>query len=647
MVGGVEDGPGDQGDQGDQGELLATLLQIFATVFAGWVAGSLHVLGPQEAKGLALFVGKFSLPALVFISLASLNLDNIKWSFILAILISKSVIFTFVLVSDFLINKDISRAAIFAIYSTQTNDFGMGLPILTSVYGQDSSVVGLLYLVAPISLLFLNPIAFTLLEVDRVKLIENKESTEKGDEKQHKDQHLESKGSLKALLSVLKGLISNPVIAMTVLGVIANSVFSSEPPLVLTKTLKPFGAAFSSLAPFSLGLSMVGKFSGINANKIKPILSLLVIKSIISPMISYLMVGEVGMLVDGGFSPEFANLGLLLACFPTALGVASYSTEYSVATDFIPAAIVLGTVSSAPLMYQVAKFLAFLSDPSGSLGRSRSWDDSLFSIISATIILARFLTRPDWRRPPSSHQFSMLMLLLTLLSATCGLLHYLAPWPPLLLLHLTSLHASRLTTPCLTFHLYSLVRSQQDLTSPPILHLLLLGPLFSISTLLLLLSPYSPENILPFGELQDRLNLAIQVTSLLPTLLFLLLLSKAKRYQGSEEQLGLLVRGVRREGIQLFRHTVLALLLSTAMVVSISLSMARILLKESAATPELKVVTSLEVLCSSGQGLIFLAVFGADQEAGRVARELGASLMDRLKERWWLQGAQGCSSSAL
>merc|ERR1712037_1085635 len=47
------------------------------------------------ARGLGLFVGKISLPALV-------------------------------LALDFLFNRNISRAALFAIYSTQTNDFGMG-----------------------------------------------------------------------------------------------------------------------------------------------------------------------------------------------------------------------------------------------------------------------------------------------------------------------------------------------------------------------------------------------------------------------------------------------------------------------------------------------------------------------------------------
>ena len=72
-----------------------------------------------------------------------------------------------ILLLDFCLNRDIQRAAIFAIYSTQTNDFGMGLPILVSEYGPDHEYVCLLYLVAPISLLLLNPIGLALAEVRR------------------------------------------------------------------------------------------------------------------------------------------------------------------------------------------------------------------------------------------------------------------------------------------------------------------------------------------------------------------------------------------------------------------------------------------------------------------------------------------------
>ena len=187
--------------------------------------------------------GKFSLPALIFTSLATLDLSNIKWSFLLAILVSKTIIFALVLIIDYVLNRNVSRAAIFAIYSTQTNDFGIGLPILESVFGHGHDFVGLLYLVAPISLIILNPFGFILLEMDKGKKGKGKEGS----------------SSLATFLSVLKGLLTNPVVGMTVLGVLGNFAFSSKPPSHLTKFLKALGAAFSALAPFSLGLSMVSK----------------------------------------------------------------------------------------------------------------------------------------------------------------------------------------------------------------------------------------------------------------------------------------------------------------------------------------------------------------------------------------------------
>jgi hypothetical protein len=49
--------------------------------------------------------------------------------------------------------------------STQSNDFAFGLPIITSLYSASHPAFPmLLYLVSPISLVVLNPIAFTLCE---------------------------------------------------------------------------------------------------------------------------------------------------------------------------------------------------------------------------------------------------------------------------------------------------------------------------------------------------------------------------------------------------------------------------------------------------------------------------------------------------
>jgi hypothetical protein len=150
-------------------DLLPTLLQIFLTIKLGWLAGFFKILSPSEAKGLNIFVGKFSLPVLIFVSLAGLNFRNVDWSFLLAITISKTIIFVSVGFVQFVIHspKDVSRAAIFSIFCTQTNDFGIGLPILDAVYGAHHPFVGLLYIVAPISLLILNPAGFILMEADK------------------------------------------------------------------------------------------------------------------------------------------------------------------------------------------------------------------------------------------------------------------------------------------------------------------------------------------------------------------------------------------------------------------------------------------------------------------------------------------------
>ena len=79
-----------------------------------------------QVHGLGVFTAKFSLPALIFLSLSTIDLANTRWSFILAMLATKILVFSLVFLTDFLLKRDLSRAALFAISSTQTNDFGLG-----------------------------------------------------------------------------------------------------------------------------------------------------------------------------------------------------------------------------------------------------------------------------------------------------------------------------------------------------------------------------------------------------------------------------------------------------------------------------------------------------------------------------------------
>ena len=87
-------------------------------------------------------------------------MSSVNWKFLLAIFISKSIIFFGVLIVTFIVgHKNAAKAGLYAIFTTQSNDFALGTPILEAIYGvKHPDFPSYLYLFAPISLVILNPI---------------------------------------------------------------------------------------------------------------------------------------------------------------------------------------------------------------------------------------------------------------------------------------------------------------------------------------------------------------------------------------------------------------------------------------------------------------------------------------------------------
>ncbi len=79
-----------------------------------------------------------------------------------------------------------------------------------------------LYLIAPISVAFLNPIGFLLMEIHKWR------TSDPG----------ERKGCCQAITMVLLGVISNPIVFMTVLGIIGNFIFHQKVPSYLDNILE-------------------------------------------------------------------------------------------------------------------------------------------------------------------------------------------------------------------------------------------------------------------------------------------------------------------------------------------------------------------------------------------------------------------------
>merc|ERR1719209_1287060 len=480
------------------------------------------------------------------------------------------------MILEVVLNRDASRASIFAICCTQTNDFGMGLPILSSIFGPGHPLVGLLYLVAPISLLVLNPIGFILLEVGR-------------GEKEN--------GVFSTIRSVIWGLITNPVVTMTLLGVLGNFAFSSNPPATVTKFLSALGAAFTALAPFSLGLSMVGKLGNMKGKNLKPILGLVAIKSIVCPMLTYLVVNEITGLLDSVPDPSLSNFALLLGSFPPALGVLSYAIDYQVSVDLVSAAIVLTTLISAPLLFAVANILTATSVCKDDLVNSdHSWIDCILSIGSVALVLAILLSRASWRRGP--HLFTLSLLFLTSISSTAGLIDHFFHMPSLALTGLAGLHATRLLAPFLAFFLLRLTQNPLSPPSLPTTLLLILpGPLIALSTFFL----WGEEDFIVFNQSQDLVSLVVHTVALLPTLAILLLIFR--------------LPPASLPGSQVFRHTILVATFAAISFFSLALSLSKLVISDTCYTGAHEVLISLNSDLSSGQGFIFLAVFGLDKAA--------------------------------
>ena len=120
-------------------KLFPALLECFGIILCGYIAGRTDIITSCQAKGLGNFVSKFALPALLFKNMVLLDFNNVIWSFLWSILIAKVSVFVLVCVLTLAVASPESRyskAGLYSIFATQSNDFALGYPI-----GEDSCLL--------------------------------------------------------------------------------------------------------------------------------------------------------------------------------------------------------------------------------------------------------------------------------------------------------------------------------------------------------------------------------------------------------------------------------------------------------------------------------------------------------------------------
>lgn len=386
--------------------LYIALIQCFGIILCGYIAGRFDVITKSEANGLNTFVGTFALPSLIFISLARLDFTLVNWRFLLAILLAKCCVFFIVLAVSLLIKKppNPGRAALFAIFTTQSNDFAIGYPMIDALYrSTHPEYAAYLYLMAPISLAILNPIGFVLLEIGKRRAEENVPCWS-------------------MVFSVMKGVALNPVLFMTILGIVGNLIFSHVIPLCLAAILEVLGNAFSASALFLLGLMMVGKVHKLKGTALVIPGILIVVKLLVLPLI----IRESIILLNAGDNVtdtrDLSTYGFLYGTIPTAPALFIFTLRYNVEIDLIASSMVACTFLSAPLMFVSAKLVNAVDagvTPASYAHQLNtfSFDISTISVVACIWLLICFLGLGRRKYKSVTHTYTLCLIISQLITA--------------------------------------------------------------------------------------------------------------------------------------------------------------------------------------------------------------------------------------
>lgn len=229
----------------------------------------------------------------------------------------------------------LGKSGIYAIAATQSNDFALGYPLLISLYANvHTDYPSYVYIIAPIQLVVLNSIGFFLLETEKHK---------------HLQQH-----SNWYFLRILKGTVSNPIILMTILGLIWNFTYGNKIMPVFEPLIKALSDAFPAAALFLLG-NTIAEQSQFSARLFSFTATILIsLKILIFPIILQRCLVFMLKGTNDKDIQDLSSFGFLYGTIPIAPTVYVFATHYGVSIDVIITTIIFSTLFSAPLMYTSA-----------------------------------------------------------------------------------------------------------------------------------------------------------------------------------------------------------------------------------------------------------------------------------------------------
>ena len=344
------------GPSGILAPLASALGQCLCIVLAGFLCRQWGLFSSTDAQGLSAFVGRCSLPALLFLAMVNLDIETMDWPIFYTLASTKIAVFlgTVVccrlalsdgkrraildepigLVRDSSIRSTLSgstaaddcdecelnaaaarsaeapspwvcRAGLYAIFATQSNDFALGLPLFSAVWGP--RFLPMIYVLAPVQLALLNPLGFALIEWG------NSDASDT---------------ACRRCARVLSKLLRSPLVASVVAGAVVKTflVVAGAPrlPEPIEEFFDAYRQTFTAAALTTLGLSLRTKLTALQDAPTASA-SLVLVKVLVTPLLIRIL-GDVAF----GVSHEDArNFAFLYGMLPSAPTVVVFAREYA------------------------------------------------------------------------------------------------------------------------------------------------------------------------------------------------------------------------------------------------------------------------------------------------------------------------------
>ena len=217
--------------------IIAITTPIFIMIFLGYFAVRSQLVPSETIAGMSKIVMYFTLPALIFSTLARMEFDDVIVPVYLATYAIGSV-FTLLIglfISLKLMNKSLTESTLKGLGMSNSNSAFFAYPVMLLAFSNPPTASFAMSLI--IENILILPLAFVILEV----------SSSSG----------QGLNPVKMAYTVLKRLIKNPLILAVTGGVLA-STFHLALPAVIDRVLVMLSGASATLALIVLGGSLVG-----------------------------------------------------------------------------------------------------------------------------------------------------------------------------------------------------------------------------------------------------------------------------------------------------------------------------------------------------------------------------------------------------